>query len=441
MSSGESLWELIERRVDATPDAMMAVDGDMRVMTFAEFWHEAELAAAGLLAAGVEQRDVVSWQLPTSIESMVLVGALARIGIVQNPILAQVGVEEVIAMTSEVGSALLVVPGTWKNSDVDAIVARAAVDNPELRMLVLDGALPQGDVSSLPPLQDRWSLRSRDDWEGTGGSRDLDRVAKWMFHSNDGATRVRRALHGDRSLLAAARGLVRRLGLIELDRNALVSPISGMDGILWMFAGLESGCANVIVDRGDPDEAIDVLSREGVTLVGSDDGFHQLCVEAQRRSLEPVFPDVRAFIGTGSSGSPELFEQVRTLFDVPVLSHYGPIEAPVTAMVDLVDPDHVLRTTRGRVQHGMELRVTDSRGSAVEPGVEGELRVRGSHMMLGYDDPAADIRVIDEDGLFRTGDLGMIDADGYLTITGRLEAVEMDDELIVDVSDRTYRLH
>ena len=48
MLQGRTLWELIEKRVDATPDALMAVDEDMRTLTFAEYWSESERAAAGL---------------------------------------------------------------------------------------------------------------------------------------------------------------------------------------------------------------------------------------------------------------------------------------------------------------------------------------------------------------------------------------------------------
>lgn len=446
MPSGESLWELIERRVDATPDSMMVVDGDMRVMTFAEFWHEAELAAAGLLAAGIDRRDVVSWQLPTTIESMVLVAALARIEVVQNPISPQVTVDEVMTMTSRVGSALLVAPGHWDSGDVDVAMATASRDNPALRLLVLDGALPQGDVSSLPTLPDRWAPRGVGDHDrhGETDSGASDRSADWMFHSSDVAGRTRWVCHDHLALSAAAGGLVRRLGLIERDRNALVVPLSSIDGVLWLFASLQSGCANVLVDPNEPDETIDVLSREGVTLIGSDETFREVCVDAQRRSLEPLFPDLRAFVGRCSNRSDDSYQSVSDLFGAPILSYYGPVEAPVTAMVDLVDPDHVIRTTEGRVQYGVELRVTGPDGSDVGPGVEGELRVRGPHMMLGYHDRSEGAYAVDRDGLLRTGDLGVVDPDGYLTVTGRLGTLDigddMGDDVVVDVSDGTYRL-
>src|SRR5688572_31849415 len=77
---GGSLWELVERRAAATPDALAAVDEDGRTLTWAESKTAAERAAAGLARHGVGAGDVVSWQLPTWLEAKVLVLALARLG-------------------------------------------------------------------------------------------------------------------------------------------------------------------------------------------------------------------------------------------------------------------------------------------------------------------------------------------------------------------------
>ena len=82
-----SFWDLIEQRARTTPDARMAVDETGRVMTYAQYRDEAERAAAGLQEMGIGEGDVVSWQLPTWLESFVLAAALSRIQAVQNPIL------------------------------------------------------------------------------------------------------------------------------------------------------------------------------------------------------------------------------------------------------------------------------------------------------------------------------------------------------------------
>ncbi len=124
MIEARNLWELLEKRVEATPDAVMAVDENGRALTFAEYKAEAERAAAGLARLGIGAGDVVSWQLPTWLESIVLVAALSRLGAVQNPMLPIYRQREVGFITKQAGSRLLVVPGTWRNFDYEEMATR-----------------------------------------------------------------------------------------------------------------------------------------------------------------------------------------------------------------------------------------------------------------------------------------------------------------------------
>ena len=79
-----TLWDLVEARAAATPDAVLGVDEDGRTVTYGGYRDAAERAAAGFAALGIGEGTPVSWQLPTWIESLVLVGALSRLGAVQN---------------------------------------------------------------------------------------------------------------------------------------------------------------------------------------------------------------------------------------------------------------------------------------------------------------------------------------------------------------------
>ena len=87
MLAARNIWDLIVRRADETPDREMAVDESGRRMTFGDYRDRCERAAAGLAGLGVGDGTVVSWVQPTTLEAMVLFGALRRLGAVQNPIL------------------------------------------------------------------------------------------------------------------------------------------------------------------------------------------------------------------------------------------------------------------------------------------------------------------------------------------------------------------
>src|SRR5487761_2245905 len=82
-----TVWELVERAAAERPHEVVVADGHGRALTNAAFREEAERAAAGLQALGIAPGDVVSWQLPTTLEAILLLVACARLGVVQNPII------------------------------------------------------------------------------------------------------------------------------------------------------------------------------------------------------------------------------------------------------------------------------------------------------------------------------------------------------------------
>ncbi len=410
MLQGRTLWELLDRRVEATPDALMAVDEDMRTITFAEYWSEAERAAAGLLDQGVSSGDVVAWQLPTWIESLVLVGALSRIGAVQNPMLPIYREREVGFVTDQAGASLLIVPSEWRGFDFEHMATSiSASGGGAMRVLVADRALPQGDPSILPPIEEALDAD--------------EQPVRWLFYTSGTTADPKGAQHTDASIAAVARGMGDRLGVIEADRNALVFPFTHIGGITWLFTSLQSGCSNILMEGFHPEQTPEVLSRESVTLAGSGTVFHQAYLAYQRNHPTPVFPSVRGFPGGGSPKPPALVAEMREVFDAPVLSGYGLTEAPILTMADLSDNDDELATSEGKPMPGVELRFVTLEGKIAPPGEEGEIRARAPQIMRGYLDSSLDADAFDDDGFFRTGDLGRLDDRGNVVITGRVKDV------------------
>ncbi len=106
-----------------------------------------------------------------------------------------------------------------------------------------------------------------------------------------------------------------------------------------------------------------------------------------------------------------------------IVSGYGLTEAPIVVMATTLDPDQKLADTEGRPTPGVDLIVVGLDGRRAGPGEEGEIRLKGPQVIRGYLDPSLDADAFDGDGYFRTGDLGVVDAEGYVTITGRLKDV------------------
>jgi cyclohexanecarboxylate-CoA ligase len=402
---GTGLWELVEQRAEATPDARLLVDETGEAQTYGELRGDAERAAAGLAALGVGEGTVVSWQLPTWCSSFVLVAALARLGAVQNPILPIYRSREVGFVVRQAGTRLLVVPSAWRGFDYGAMASELAATTEGLLVLVADRVLPAGDLADLPPAPPPGGVR-------------------WLFYTSGTTADPKGARHTDATIRAAAAGMAVRLALRPEDRHGLVFPFTHIGGVTWLFASLLVGNANVITEAFDPVATPELLRREDVTLAGSGTPFHLAYLAAQRaRPGERLFPSVRAFPGGGAPKPPQLHHDVKAeLGGVGVVSGYGLTEAPLLTMGSVEDDDEALSVTEGCPLPGVDLRLVGLDGRVVAAGEEGEVRAKAPQLMLGYVDPALDAEAFDEDGWFRTGDLGRL-VPGGLVITGRLKDV------------------
>jgi cyclohexanecarboxylate-CoA ligase len=430
---GGSLWELVERRAAATPDALAAVDEDGRSLTWAEAKAGAERAAAGFARLGIGAGDVVSWQLPTWLESKLLVLALARLGAIQNPMLPIYRAREVGFVTRQAKSKLLVVPSTWAGFDFEAmaqgIATEVEAEGGELEVLVADKALPQGDPATLPPPPDP-----------------REEPVRWYFYTSGTTADPKGAQHTDRTILASALGMNACLAVTEADKNAVVFPFTHIGGIGWLFSALVVGFPTVYIERFDPARTIALIQEHHVTMAGAGTPFHMAYLAAQRQlpAGELLFPDVRVYCGGGAPKPPQLHYDVKAEMggDIGIVSGYGLTEAPIIAMGTVHDTDEQLANTEGKATGTTKLRTVTLEGKEAGIAEVGEIRVKAPQLMKGYLDSSLDAEAFDEDGWFKTGDLGRIDADGMVTITGRVKDViirNMENISAKEVEDILFR--
>jgi cyclohexanecarboxylate-CoA ligase len=407
-----NIWDLVVRRAEETPDREMAVDERGRRLTFGEYRERAERAAAGLAALGVGDGTVVSWVQPTTLEAMVLFGALRRLGAVQNPILPIYREREVGFIVRQAGSRLLIVPSTWRGFDYEAM-ARGVTEGTGTDVVVVDDELPEGDPATLADPPD-------DDMAAQG-----DVPVRFIYYTSGTTAEPKGARHGDRTLRTASLGMSERLGLAEDDRFAFVFPITHVAGGVYSYAALAYGLTFVLDQAFDPATTIDLLRREDITQAGAGTFFHQTYLAAQQAlpEGERLFPHVRTFPGGGAPKPPSLHYALKDAFGAGVVSGYGLTEAPILTMNRHDAPDDVLAATEGPAVAGTRLRIVTVDGKEAGVGEEGEVRAKGPQVTLGYLDAGLDHGAFDEDGWFRTGDLGTLDSDGNLTITGRLKDV------------------
>jgi fatty-acyl-CoA synthase len=191
-------------------------------------------------------------------------------------------------------------------------------------------------------------------------------------------------------------------------------------GVELMLQGLLMGDRIVVMPRFHPRLAMELVQREKVTiLVAIPIGFQ---VMLSLEDFDKFDTSSLLICGTGAMACPpDLARQIQQRFGCAVHIGFGATEtAGGIAIPSIADSDELQATTVGRPLPGVEVRILDEGRCELPAGQVGELVCRGDSIMLGYyGHPDATSEVIDKNGWYSTGDLAMMDADGYLHIMGR----------------------
>ncbi len=401
LDGARSVWELVEQRVAATPDRVMLYDGD-RTTTFAQYKTMAERAAAGLHALGIGAGDHVSWQLPTWTESAALVGALCRLGAIQNPMLPIYRAREVGFIAAQTRCKLLITPSVWNNFDYAALAAQIAGENDGMDALVADHWNPDGDPATLPAPPAVFDDPGAD-------------PVRWIFYTSGTTADPKGAQHTDRSALAGAIGYAEKTHVVASDIALVAFPFTHIGGIIiGVFTPLLTGSSAVLMEAWTPQASTELIRKHAITLGNGAPAIHAALL-AEARTDPAAYKTIRAFPSGGSTKPPQLHDDLMSAVPgcVGITSGYGMTEAPIVSQTDIDAPDSSKRTGEGTPTRGVTMNVLDN----------GELVVKGPQVMRGYVDRALDADAFTEDGWLHTGDMARFDEHGAIEITGRIKDI------------------
>jgi cyclohexanecarboxylate-CoA ligase len=412
VTGARTMWELIDRRAAATPDRPMLIDEADRTLTFSEFRDRAERVAAGLTARGVGEGTPVSWQLPTRIDTVVLSAALCRLGAVQNPIIHLYREREVGFALRQTQPRLFVVPGAFRAFDYRDFAGRVTAeldDAPEV--LVVDDGLPEGDPGALAP--------------PPPGVAPAEAPVRWIYYTSGSTADPKGVCHTDQSLIAGGWGLAVALDMSPDDIGSIAFPYAHIGGPDYLVTVLSLGFPALLIEAFSAPDVLPVLRRHGVTMVGGSTAFYQAFLAEQRKQPgQPILASLRLMSGGGAPKPPELhYEVKREIGGRGTVHGYGMTEVPMIAQGSPHDTDEQLADTDGKPVVDADVRIVQPDGTRADRDEEGEIRVKGPMVFRGYTDAALTADAFDDDGYFRTGDLGRLRADGHLQVTGRLKDV------------------
>jgi acyl-CoA synthetase len=409
----------IEREVGATPSLPFRVWSDTRPYsgTIGALYEQSLRMATGLVSRGIGVGDVVAYQLPNWAEAVSIIWAGFRIGAVMVPIVHFYGANEVEFILDQSGAKLLITVDRFGH--VDHVENLRAI-RPRLRSLEHVVVVPSGTPGAA--LAGAVSLDALHDARPLSGKPDIDPDRPAMIGYTSGTTaNPKGVVHTHRSLLCETRQLA-SLNAGSGRPSLIASPLAHMTGLL--AANLMPVLRHEpihLTDRWDPGRALEIMEEADIALGGGATVFLTGILDHPRFGTRHA--ELTRSVGLGGSPVPAAVAERAERLGIKVTRAYGSTEHPSISGASPDEPQAKRNHTDGHPLAGVEVRVVDGEDRDLPAGEPGEILSRGPDLFAGYTDPALMMRAVTGDGWYRTGDVGILDADGYLTITDRLSDV------------------
>ena len=425
--------DALRRSARLCPDRTALVGSGDR-MSFAELDRAADELAHGLAGLGVARGDQVALWVTNCPEWVVCWMACTRLGAVLVPINTRFKPDEVEYILKQSDARVLIAMDRYWGIDFLGMIRALAPELdgaepgrlasarfPELRAVALWGTVQAPGTTHLAALR-----RAGADRMAAGGA--LPAVSPddpvIIVYTSGTTGHPKGAMHGHVVMRNAA-NIARVMHIEPGDVILGHMPFYHVAGAFTACTPtIMLGCTLVTMPQWQPDEALEIIERERVTIFGGIPTHFIDCLDAIRRTPRDVSCLKSAWIG-GAPVTPDVAMASKRELGLQALQAvYGMTETTAATVFSEFDaPLEVLCDNKGKPIGEFEVIVADPiRGEPLPVGTVGEVRVRGHLVMKGYyKNPKATAEVITPDGWFRTGDLGVFDEQGYLKITGRLK--------------------
>jgi acyl-CoA synthetase (AMP-forming)/AMP-acid ligase II len=402
-------------------DAPAIVEPGGPRLTYGDLYERVRAVARSLIALGVRPGDRVAIWSPNTHHWVEAALGASYAGAVLIPINTRFTGPEALDVLCRATARALIVAGQFLGVDRLALLRAAAADH---------GAELPGIVVRIP-LEEAGPAAGALDWDELGelaatiapaeADARASRVAPGQVSDilfTSGTTgRSKGAMSAHRQALAVAADWARIGQLSTADRYLVVNPFFHSFGYkAGILACLASGATIVPQRVFDAGQTMRLVEAEGITVLPGPPTIYQSMLDHPDRPRRDLSTLRLAVTGAATVPAVLIERMAGELGFGTVLTAYGMTEAVVATMCRPGDDAQTVAQTAGRAAADFEVRVDAAAGQA------GEVLLRGPNVMLGYlDDPEQTAAAIDAGGWLHTGDVGRLDARGYLTITDRLK--------------------
>ncbi|GAA4983998.1 AMP-binding protein [Yinghuangia aomiensis] len=388
----DSVGDLLARGLAAAPDTEFRVHSAVRPWrgTFRDVEVMARRLAAGLRDRGVAPGDTVAFQLPNWTEAAAVFWAAAFLGATVVPVVHFYG-------PKELGYIL-------KATEPKVFVGAERFGRLEFRP-ELSADVPIVGVVGRDDAQGFEALLADEPMSGHAAVDPADRA---LIAFTSGTTRdPKGVVHSHRTLGFETRQLA---GLYPADRGRQLTaaPVGHFIGMVnaFLIPVLDAMPVN-LADVWDPRQVLELMLGEGLTVGGG--ATYYMTSLLEHPDFTPEHLRHMKYAGLGGSSVASSVTRRLAELGITVFRSYGSTEQPSITGSRHTAPEGKRLHTDGEALPGVEIRIAD----------DGEILSRGPDLCAGYTDPELTAAVFDDEGWYRTGDIGVVDGDGYLTITDR----------------------
>ncbi|MFD6221558.1 AMP-binding protein [Nocardia asteroides] len=416
---GDTIGANLDRTVAAHPDRDALIDRPAgRRWTYREVGAAVDAVATGLAARGIEPGDRVGIWAPNCAEWYLVQYATAKIGAILVNINPAYRTSELAYVLGQASVRMLIAAPEFKTSDYVAMIEEVRPDCADLEQVLILGTEPWRQVAATAPDTERLAMiaatLSADDpinIQYTSGTTGFPKGATLSHHN----------------ILNNGYFVGELCGYTEADRICIPVPYYHCFGmVMGNLAATSHGAAVVIpAPAFDPAATLTAVAAEHCTsLYGVPTMFIAMLAELDA-GLEVDLSSLRTGIMAGSPCPVEVMKRVIDRMGMSEVSIcYGMTEtSPVSTQTRADDSIDRRTATVGRVGPHLEVKVVDpATGRTLPRGAAGELCTRGYSVMLGYwNQPDKTAEAIDAARWMHTGDIGVMDDAGYLSVTGRIK--------------------
>lgn len=414
-----TVGDVLERAVRLWPNREALVIEDRR-LTYTQLNRMVNRLANGLANLGVKRGDKVAVMLPNWPEFVGAYYALAKLGAVIVPVNTRFRRREVEHIIFQTEARVLIMPDRFLGFDYVDLLVELWPHLPRLRHIIVKGEKLGPNMLSFDGVIELSTERPPSEIDPTV-SPSLDDILAICYTS--GTTgQAKGALLTHEVPLISGTVYNEVMGVTEQDTILITLAISQIPVFgAFVLAAALAGMRAVLLPRYQPEAVLELVDKEKVTyLIGVSTMWVQEL--AQLDVADHDLTSLRVGFTAGMACPPEAARAVESRMGCRLHIAYGMTEtAGYGTMTRAEDNPEKRLCTVGRALPGMEMKIVDQFGNSVPVGERGEVALRGKALFKGYyKQPEATSYALDPKGWFHTGDMGIVDDEGFLQIVGRL---------------------